>query len=183
MPRRLVPPLLLAVLIAAALVHAAEIPGALSPGDAMLGLWITEERDARFEIYKCGIDYCGRISRLREPYYPPTDKRGLGGLLKMDRRNPDPALRNRPLLGLTIFEGFRYEGGNTWRGRVYNPEDGKTYKCRFSLSDNGDRLKVRGYIGVVLLGRTQTWTRQPADARLSDGGADSAGPGRDRRSP
>ncbi|MEN6439271.1 MAG: DUF2147 domain-containing protein [Syntrophobacter sp.] len=132
-------------------------PAHAASDDAILGVWNTPDGDAKFEIYKCGFEYCGKISWLEEPYYPPT-KSGLAGRLKMDLKNPDPALRKRTLLGMPLIEGLRFEGGNSWRGTIYNPEDGNKYKCRLSIA--GDRLMVRGYLGIVLLGRTQTWTRE-----------------------
>lgn len=125
--------------------------------DAILGLWNIPDNEAQFEIYRCGEEYCGKITYMEEPNYPPNDKR-MPGLPKVDRENPDPRLRSRPMLGMPLMEGFRYEGDNTWRGRIYNPEDGKTYKCKLSL-DNKNSLNVRGYLGIVLLGRTEKWTR------------------------
>jgi uncharacterized protein (DUF2147 family) len=76
-----------------------------------------------------------------------------------DEKNPDPALRNRPLVGLQLFHGFEYEGDGRWTGgTIYDPNSGKTYRCKVTYIDQ-NTLKVRGYIGVSLLGRTETWTR------------------------
>lgn len=151
MPFRTVTVLLVVILLA---------PHAYGAGaDAILGLWSTMDREAQFEIYKCGEEYCGRISYLREPNYPSTDKQGLAGLPKIDLENPEPRLRERPLLGLPLLEGFRYMGGNAWEGgRIYNPEDGLKYRCKLRL-DGENRLEVRGYIGFSLLGQTETWVR------------------------
>ncbi len=77
-----------------------------------------------------------------------------------DEKNPDPALRNRPLIGLQLFQGFDYAGNGRWTGgTIYVPNSGKTYRCIVTYVDH-NTLKVRGYIGVSLLGRTETWTRQ-----------------------
>ena len=77
-----------------------------------------------------------------------------------DEKNPDPALRNRPLIGLQLFQGFDYAGNGRWTGgTIYDPNSGKTYRCIVTYVDH-NTLKVRGYIGVSLLGRTETWTRQ-----------------------
>jgi uncharacterized protein (DUF2147 family) len=128
-------------------------------GDAIVGIWNTMDNDARVEIYRCGSEYRGRISYLEEAIYPADDDLGMAGLPKVDRHNPDPALRHRPLLGLTFLEGFHYEGNGIWEnGRIYNPENGKVYKARISLTA-GNRLLLRGYWGVSLLGRTETWMR------------------------
>jgi uncharacterized protein (DUF2147 family) len=128
-------------------------------GDAILGFWSLTDGKAKFEFYKCGAEYCGKISYMSEPNYPSTEKHGLAGLPKVDVHNPDPLLRTRPLLGLPLIEGFRYIGGNRWEGgRIYNPEDGAKYRCKLWL-DGENRLKVRGYIGFSLLGQTVTWVR------------------------
>lgn len=132
-------------------------------GDSIVGVWNTADNDAKIEMYKCGASYCGRIVHLEEPNYPKDDKHGMGGLPMVDRNNPNPSLRKRPLVGLTFLEGFRYEGDNVWDGgRIYNPENGKIYKARISLAD-GDHILLRGYWGISLLGRTETWVRIASD--------------------
>ncbi len=77
-----------------------------------------------------------------------------------DELNPDPALRDRPLLGLTIMDGFTAAGDGRWKsGKIYDPNSGKTYKCKLTLVD-ANTLELRGYIGISLFGRTETWTRR-----------------------
>ncbi|MGV8073240.1 MAG: DUF2147 domain-containing protein [Syntrophobacteraceae bacterium] len=152
MPMKITTSLLLAVFFWAPYVYGSD-------ADAILGLWNTMDREAQFEIYKCGEEYCGKISYLNEPNYPATAKDGVAGLPKTDCENPDPQLRNRPLLGLPLLKGFRYTDSNRWEdGRIYNPEDGRQYRCKLRL-DGENRLKVRGYLGFSLLGRTETWVR------------------------
>jgi uncharacterized protein (DUF2147 family) len=127
--------------------------------DGVLGLWSTDKNESKIEIFKCGDKYCGRIAELQEPNYPADDKEGMAGKPKMDRKNPDPALRTHTILGLELMHGFVYSGGNIWEdGRIYDPNDGKTYKCKLTLSAP-NRLDVRGFIGFSLLGRTTVWTR------------------------
>jgi uncharacterized protein (DUF2147 family) len=131
--------------------------------DGIVGLWNTSGNDARIEIYKCGTEYCAKISYLEEAVYPPNDREGMAGLPMVDRYNPDPKLRSRPLVGLRLMEGFRYTGTNTWDGgRIYNPENGKKYKAIISLTDS-NHLMLRGYWGISLLGRTETWVRSGSD--------------------
>jgi uncharacterized protein (DUF2147 family) len=143
---------MLAVMLITSLVYAAD-------ADSILGSWNTANMDAKIEIYKCDLEYCGRISYLREPNFPPKDKGGMAGLPRVDRNNPEAEFRIRPLLGLRLIEGFYYAGNNTWKGgRIYNPEDGRKYKAKITLSQD-NRLKLRGFVGVSLLGRTETWTR------------------------
>jgi len=77
-----------------------------------------------------------------------------------DELNPDPALRDRLLLGLTIMDGFTHAGEGRWKnGRIYDPNSGKTYQCKLTLVDE-NTLELRGYIGISLLGRSETWTRR-----------------------
>ena len=133
--------------------------------DAITGYWRTEGGEAVFEILARGDSYAGRIVWLREPDYPADDPQGMGGQPIVDRNNPDPAQRDRPLLGLELLTGLRYrrERGNArWHdGRIYNSENGKLYRCHVWLADD-DHLKLRGYIGRPILGATTTWTRVPA---------------------
>ncbi len=147
----------IAVFVSVWILLAAAPAGAVDAG-SITGFWNTQDNDAVFEIYACGSLYCGKIISLEEPNYPPTDKE-MPGKPKVDINNPNPALRNRTLVGLRLIYGFHYAGDNSWNGMIYNPEDGETYRCNFSM-DGEDRLKVRGYIGIPLLGRTQVWTRR-----------------------
>ncbi len=128
--------------------------------DRILGLWNTPENDCKIEIFKRGTKYYGRIVWLKEPLYPADDDKGMAGGPVVDRENPNPNLRTRPLIGLELIEGFTYIGKNIWeKGTIYDPDNGKTYKCKMILSDP-NRLEVRGYIGIPLLGMTSIWTRQ-----------------------
>ncbi len=121
-------------------------------GDAILGQWLTAEGRSVVEIYKCGDSYCGKIVWLKEP----LDKEGKE---KTDIHNPDESLRSRKLMGLEILHSLKYKGNNEYKGgRIYDPQKGKTYKCKAKLE--GDKLKLRGYIGFSLIGRTSTWTRK-----------------------
>lgn len=130
--------------------------------DAILGLWQTDPKaeggPAHVEITRDGDTYSGRIVWLSEPEYPEEEGPEWAGKPKVDRENPDQALKTRPILGLEMVGGFHYEGKQKWSGgTIYDPNNGKTYRCWMKLK--GDRLKVRGYIGFSLLGRTTVWTR------------------------
>ncbi|MGC9195713.1 MAG: DUF2147 domain-containing protein [Syntrophobacteraceae bacterium] len=128
-------------------------------GDGILGFWSTPDRDAQFMIYKCGRQYCGKISSLREPNYSAENKEGLAGLPRRDSHNPDPRLRKRTLVGLPLLSGFHYAGHNLWEGgQIYDPDDGKEYSAMIWLDGKKD-LKLRGYLGFSLFGRTETWVR------------------------
>jgi len=127
--------------------------------DAILGTWTTKDAKSRVTIYPCGAMVCGKIISLKKPVYPPDDKKGMAGQTKIDRENPDPKLRKRPLIGLEILKDFKRADKDLWKsGTIYDPESGNTYKCKLTLQAP-NRLKVRGYIGFSFIGRTQIWTR------------------------
>jgi uncharacterized protein (DUF2147 family) len=124
----------------------------------ILGIWNTEMAESKVEVYPCGEKICGKIIWLKNPNY--TDSRdGAVGTPFIDRKNPDPALRRRPILGLQIMAGFTEVGGNNWgNGTCYDPKSGKTYRGIIQLA-SPDRLELRGFIGIPFFGRTSVWTR------------------------
>jgi uncharacterized protein (DUF2147 family) len=128
-------------------------------GDGILGVWLTEGKEAQVEIFSCGDKYCGKIIWMDEPNYTAEDKEGKPGERKLDLLNPDPALRHQTILGIKFMRNFAYAGDNNWTdGRVYDPESGHTYKATMSLG-TPNQLHLRGYIIIPLFGRTSTWTR------------------------
>jgi uncharacterized protein (DUF2147 family) len=144
----------------------AGVPAAANP-DAIIGIWATDKAEAHVEIWHDENGYNGRLTWLKEPFYAENDPEGMAGQPKVDRENPDPALRERRIVGLRIMEGFRYAGRGRWRdGTIYDPENGQTYRCMMWLTRDGT-LKVRGYIGISLLGRTTEWT--PVLTRTASG--------------
>jgi uncharacterized protein (DUF2147 family) len=149
--------------MAAVLALAVSGWGIADDGDVVVGLWLTapdeEDGQARIEVTKQDGKYQGKIVWLEMPVYPPDDDQGMAGQKKVDRENPDVALRDRPILGLEMMHGFEYAGKNKWKkGTIYAPDEGKTYKCKMTLTEGGE-LKVRGFIGFSMLGRTEMWTR------------------------
>ena len=121
--------------------------------DDVRGPWVEGgKRKVAVWIDDCNGLLCGRIYWLKKPL-------SASGSPKRDAKNPDPMLRNRLLCGLTILSDFRREQGDTWRtGQIYNPSDGRTFSGTLSLENNGV-LKVRGYVGLSLFGKTVTWVR------------------------
>jgi|SaaInlV_200m_DNA_2_1039689.scaffolds.fasta_scaffold23450_2 uncharacterized protein (DUF2147 family) len=123
-----------------------------SEADAIIGEWYTDSGKSIVEIQKCDYSYCGKITWLKEPKYED-------GTEKIDKENPEVSKRNTPIIGLTIIQDFKYKGSNKWSdGKIYDPENGKTYSCKMKLK--GNKLKVRGYIGISLLGRTTVWEKK-----------------------
>ena len=144
------------IVMATVLLSATTAFGA-GPGD-ILGPWTTEGGDSRLEFFKCGDKICGKIVWLKEPDYIAS-KDGPVGKIKVDRKNPNPALRKRPILGLQVMKGLTPKDDKRWgNGVCYDPETGKSYKCKMKLT-SPKRLELRGYIGVSLIGRNFTLTR------------------------
>lgn len=128
--------------------------------DDILGLWHTDKKKSTVEIYACQDNrYCGKIIELKDPLFTYADGEAYAGKPKTDLKNPDEQLRERPIIGLSLLQGFEYKGSGRWGGgTIYDPESGKTYQCKLTLKSKG-RLKVRGFVGISLLGRTTTWNR------------------------
>ncbi|MBQ5949808.1 DUF2147 domain-containing protein [Massilia sp. ST3] len=70
------------------------------------------------------------------------------------------ALKDQPMIGLTILSGLKKDGNEYTGGEILDPAKGKTYKSKASLKDGGSKLEVRGYIGAPMFGRSQTWVRE-----------------------
>ncbi len=125
----------LPLLFSPAIVHAAT---------PIAGQWLTLEDKAVVTITECGKGMCGRISKVLKPRPDgPT----------VDSKNPNPALRNRPIEGLTILANFADSGGD-WRGTIYNPEEGKQYRSIMKRQADGT-LQVKGCI--LFFCQTQVW--------------------------
>jgi uncharacterized protein (DUF2147 family) len=88
--------------------------------------------------------------------------KGLGANDQPDRRCSacTDARKDQLILGMTIIDDMKKDGDNWDGGQILDPENGKLYKCKMHVEDGGQKLVVRGYIGVSLLGRSQTWVRQ-----------------------
>ena len=69
-------------------------------------------------------------------------------------------LKNKPIVGMTILRGMRWDGEQYSGGEILGPDNGRFYRCTMRLADGGRKLEVRGFIGFALFGRTQTWERQ-----------------------
>ena len=147
------------LLAAVIFIGAPSAPLRAATADDILGTWLNEEKDAQIEIFKCRERYCGKIVWLKEPNYPDGSKDGPAGTPKTDHHNPDPALRKTPIIGLQIVHDFVFSGDDLWKqGSVYDPKNGRTYKGKMTLVSPRE-LRLRGFIGISLIGRTATWTR------------------------
>lgn len=124
--------------------------------DKIQGTWLNQEGTSHIKIFRAvngnfAGKYYGKIIWLKVPEE--------NGKPKTDKNNPDKSKRNTPILNLLILKDFSYDlDDKEWSGgTIYDPNNGKTYSCYMSL--NGNKLNVRGYVGISLIGRTAVWTR------------------------
>jgi len=125
-----------------------------------VGLWYAEGGAAEVAIYPCSDGLCGRVVWLRSPI-------GDDGCELRDDKNPDPAARGKTIIGLIVLHGLKpldAEGRQWVGGTIYDPVSGRTYSCN-AWWDGDDRLFLRGFWGIQLIGRTTTWTRVGAEKR------------------
>lgn len=114
------------------------------------GLWSTVDDKSRVAISACGDRVCGEISWLKEP-------NDTSGNPKADLNNQDEKLKTRPILGLKLLHSFKPVGESRWDdGKIYNPEDGKTYSSTMELVSE-DVLEVKGCVFIFC--KSQVWNR------------------------
>lgn len=117
----------------------------------VVGRWKLEDGTAIVEVYKSGNAFNGKIVWLQEP-------NGTDGKPARDENNPDAALRSREIMGLNMLSGLVKNGEEYSGGKIYDPNNGKTYNC--SMRVEGDILKVRGSLDKKgRIGRTMDWFR------------------------
>jgi uncharacterized protein (DUF2147 family) len=117
--------------------------------DPIEHIWLNGAKTGKIQIYKAKDGkFYGKIVWLAEP--------NRDGKPKLDINNSDAKLRTRPVMGLLILKGFKKDGDVYEDGTIYDPKNGKTYSCKMTLK--GNKLDVRGYVGVSMLGRTDNWT-------------------------
>lgn len=120
------------------------------------GLWKTIDDEtgkprALVRIYESNGEYRGKIEKLfRAPGQDPNPKCD-----KCEGANKD-----QPKIGMTIITGMRQDGSDYTGGQILDAESGKVYKSKMTLQDEGKKLDVRGYVGVPMFGRSQTWLRE-----------------------
>jgi len=118
-----------------------------------VGIWLTDEDDARVQVYRCGEALCGTILSLKEPNDPETGKP------KLDKFNKDATLRGRPVVGIELITGLKPKGAaDQWEGSLYNPEDGNTYIGILTV-ESLLKLKLQGCVLGGLICKWETWKR------------------------
>jgi uncharacterized protein (DUF2147 family) len=124
--------------------------------EAPIGLWKNIDDDtgkprALIRITEIAGEFRGRIEKVfLSPGEPDNPVCNLC----------EGEFKDQPIVGLTILFGMRREGGEYNGGRILDPDNGKLYRCRMVLTDDGSRLNIRGYIGIPMLGRSQIWLRE-----------------------
>jgi uncharacterized protein (DUF2147 family) len=138
-------------LAAGALATSVSIQAVTAQDNGIHGVWWTDKNKGRVEIVNCAPPkqgVCGTIIWISEP----KDKEGKP---QTDQGNKNTSLRNRPIIGLPIFEQWREAGANKWKGSVYDPEDGQDYDVDITLA--GDKLTLKGCIAFLC--DSDTWNR------------------------
>lgn len=115
---------------------------------AVTGRWLTESGNLEIDIKPCGERLCGIVATVLDNR---SMSRSQQAMTSADGRSP---------LGMTILSDFADTAHGSWNGRIYNRENGKTYDCLMTLA-SVDRLEIRGYKVLPLIGKTQIWTRVP----------------------
>jgi len=118
----------------------------------ILGYWLSESGKGVIEIYRAGEKFEGKIVWVKDLHEGVVDE-------KLDHKNPKKELQTRSILGLKNLQGFTFKKSKWKDGSIYDPAKGKTYSSYMTLEDK-DTLKLRGYIGIALLGRTSVMKRQ-----------------------
>jgi len=131
--------LLNTILFVAAMTAASPI--AISKAEEPYGTWAMSNGKVTVRVSDCGGKLCGTIVGLKIPISK------IDGKPKVDRENPDPSKRKRPLIGLSILFGMKPAGDNQWKGAIYNPDDGKTYSANVRL--DGGTMKVQGCVAAI----------------------------------
>ena len=114
------------------------------------GVWLNQDKDAEIKITEKNNKYYGKITWLLNP-------KNEKGNPKKDTKNPNLKKQKENILGLEIIKNLEFSKKEWNKGTIYDPKTGKTYKLYAKIKDK--KLHLRGYIGVSLIGRTNTWTR------------------------
>lgn len=124
---------------------------ARAANDPAEGLWLTENKRAVIELRSCPQGLCGYVYWI------------IPGGMQYDAKNPDKTKRGEPMCGLPILWGFAQDSAGKWSGgTIYKADEGDLYDANLEVQSDGT-LKLRGYMGISLLGKTQTWTPVSAE--------------------
>ncbi len=116
----------------------------------IIGTWLSTAKDGKIEIYKSGSKYFGKLIWGKTIL-------DANGNSKKDFNNADVKLRSREIRNAVILTDFIFNDDEWKDGKIYDPNSGKTYNSVMKIEDG--KLKLRGYIGISLFGRTEIWTK------------------------
>lgn len=136
------------VLFFSCLFFSASISAQLS-ADRLVGIYLTDEKNAKVEIYKKNGKYYGKICWLKTPYSPD-------GKPFLDKNNPNKALRNRPIMGLIFLSDFVYSNGEWINGKMYAPKEGMNVNGRLKFLSNNE-LEVKA--SYLMISAKRIWTK------------------------
>ena len=131
------------------------VKGMAQNAQAIAGTWWNDKKTSKIEIKEVGGKFTGTVIYI-------TPEKYVNGEPEKDTNNPDPNLRSQSRLGLQILKGLTYIAkDNNWQnGRIYDPDNGKTYDCYAWFDKDPDTLYLKGYVvGIKWLGRSTIWTR------------------------
>ncbi len=123
---------------------------AAGPRDDVEGLWASD--GSILKIYEAKGQLHATILTIKDAVYSVEEDPERAGETRLDDNNPDESQRSRPIVGIDIFNDFVFED-EEWQGKIYDPESGNTYKSKVRSGEDG-QLKIRGYIGLPIFGRT-----------------------------
>jgi uncharacterized protein (DUF2147 family) len=144
------------LLVSTMLVMQAFTNPADADADKIQGTWLNQEGTSHIQIFKAdNVSYKGKFYGKIVWLKVPNEN----GKPKVDKENPDTKKRSTPILGLLILKDFVYDKDDKeWSGgTIYDPKNGKSYSSFIKM--DGNKLNVRGYVGVSMFGRTAVWTR------------------------
>lgn len=128
---------------------------ALAQEKSAVGRWTTIDDETKkprsvISIYEENGKLFGKIEKI----FPEPNEEQNPTCVKCEG-----ALKNQPIIGMVILRDLKKDDDEWTGGTILDPSNGKTYKCKIAVEDGGKKLKVRGYIGLSLIGRTQHWVR------------------------
>jgi uncharacterized protein (DUF2147 family) len=146
------------VVFASAIAAVLSLSPAGAATDTPVGRWVTiDDKDHQprsvIEIVDNGGALQGRVVKI---YDRPGDN--PGHLC----RKCTGELKDKPVVGMTVISGVKHNGDAWDGGTIMDPDSGNTYSAVLKLNDAGEKLDVRGYLGISLFGRSQTWVREGA---------------------
>ena len=129
--------------------------GIAQKAESIAGVWCNDKKTSKIEVKEENGKFIGTVIYINPEKY-------VNGEPEKDNNNPDPKLKSRSRLGLQILSGLKFDpSGKKWQsGRIYDPDNGKTYDCYAWLDSDPNILYIKGYVvGIKWLGRSTTWTR------------------------